>query len=199
LEAAERKVYVRADPERNISISEIARDAIYGLDGECLNISGKCSWEPKGSPSPTAAFFAEVEVDTETGEVKVLKFVSVIDVGRAINPMTVEGQAEGAIAQCIGFALTENYVINEKTGMVETCNFDTYIIPSTLDMPEIEVILVEVPDPTGPFGAKGVGEVVAAGVAPAIANAVYHAVGVRIKEMPITAEKILMALKKVER
>ena len=196
LKAKNRKVYVKTDPEKNISVGEISRSAIYGLDGECLNISGKCSWEPKGSPSPTTAFFAEVEVDTETGLVKVLKFISVIDLGKAINPMTVEGQAEGAIAQCIGFALKENYVINRKTGVVETNNFDTYHIPSTVDMPEIEIVLVETPDPSGPFGAKGVGEVVAGGVAPAIANAIYDAINVRIKDMPITPEKILKGLQK---
>lgn len=194
LESKDRQVYVRTNPEKSISIAEVARSAIYGLDGECLNISGKCSWEPKGSPSATAAFFAEVEVDTEVGEVKVLKFITVIDLGRAINPMTVEGQAEGAIAQGIGFALTEDYIINQSTGMVETNNFDTYRIPSIVDMPETEIVLVEEPDPTGPFGAKGVGEIVLAGVAPAIANAIYDAVGVRIKETPITREKILNAL-----
>jgi len=198
LETKDRKVYMRENPQKSISIAEIARDAIYGLDGECLNISGKCSWEPKSSPSPTAAFFAEVEVDTETGEVKVLKFITAIDSGRVINPTTVEGQAEGAIAQGIGFALTEDYVIHQGTGAVETNNFDSYKIPSIADMPETEIILVEEPDPTGPFGAKGTGELSLAGVAPAIANAIYDAVGVRIKEMPITPDKILEALERRE-
>ena len=194
LETKDREVYVRANPEKSISISKVARDAMYGLNGPCMNISGKCSWEPKANPSPTAAYFAEVEVNTETGEVKVLKFITAIDSGRAINPMTVEGQSEGGIAQGIGFALTEDYVINQGTGMVETNNFDTYKIPSIVDMPETEIVMIEEPEVTGPFGAKGTGEISSVGVAPAIANAIYDAVGVRIKEMPITKERILKAL-----
>jgi xanthine dehydrogenase molybdenum-binding subunit len=194
LEAKDRKIYVRADPEKSIPIAKVVYDAIYGLDGECLSISGSSSWEAKSSSSPTAAYFAEVEVDIETGEVKVLKLITAIDSGKAINPMVVEGQWQGAIAQGIGFALTENYKINQTTGIVETNNFDTYKIPSISDIPESEVILVEEPDPTGPFGAKGTGEFGLTGVAPAIGNAIYNGVGVRIKELPITADKILMAL-----
>ena len=199
LEARDGQVYGKGNPGKGISIAEIARNAMYGLDGESLNISGKCSWEPKSNPIPTAAYFAEVEVDTETGEITVLKFITAIDSGRPINPMTVEGQAEGAIEQGIGYALTEDYVINQTTGVVETNNFDTYKIPSIADMPETEVVLVEAPDPTGPFGAKGMGEMGSVGVAPAIANAIYDAVGVRIKEMPITPDKVLKAMEQKNR
>ncbi len=134
-------------------------------------------------------------MDTETGEVKVLKILYVNDSGRAINPATVEGQLEGGIAQSVGYCLTEDYVINKETGVLESDNFNTYKIPSALDMPETEVILYEEPVPSGPFGAKGVGQNTMIAVTPAIANAIYDAVGVFITDMPATPEKILEALK----
>jgi len=195
LETESRRIYVKTVPENGISISEVARDAIYNFKEACVNISGKCSWEPKGDPFPFQAVFAEVEVDTETGEVKVIKIITTHDIGRAINPATVEGQLEGGIIQGMGYGLTEDFVINKDTGAVESDNFTTYKIPSTLDIPEIEVILVEQPVPSGPFGAKSVGESGMVAIAPAIANAIYDAVGVRVKELPMTPEKILKALK----
>ena len=112
--------------------------------------------------------------------------------------MTVEGQLEGSIMQGIGYGLTEDYVINQDTGVVESDNFTTYKIPSALDIPEIEVIIVEQPVPSGPFGAKSVGESGLIAIAPAIANAIYDAIGVRIKELPITPEKVLKALKVIQ-
>ena len=133
-------------------------------------------------------------MDNETGEVKLLKMVIADDIGRAINPMNVEGQLEGGIVQGIGYALTEDFAIDMNTGATITDSFATYKIPTVLDLPEIEVILVEQPVPSGPFGAKGVGEMGSICSAPAIANAIYDAVGVRIKELPITPEKILKAL-----
>lgn len=195
LEVRDRRIYVKAAPEKGISVAEVVRNAIYNFKGECLNISGKCSWESKWNCPPTTAGFAEVEVDTETGEVKVLKFVVAHDCGRAINPMTVEGQAQGGIMQGIGYALTEDFVINKDTGVVESDNFTTYKIPSMLEILDTEIILVERPDPKGPFGAKGVSEPCIVTIAPAIANAIYDAIGVRVKDMPVTPEKILAALK----
>ena len=147
-------------------------------------------------PPPFAAVFAEVEVDIETAEVRILKILYVNDSGRAITPTTVEGQAEGGIAQSIGYCLTEDYVINKETGVLESDNFTTYKIPSALDMPETEVILYEEPVPSGPFGAKGAGHGTTIAVNPAIANAIYDAVGVFITDMPATSEKIWEALKR---
>jgi len=194
LEIKDRRVYVRSAPERGISVAEVAYDAIYNLEGKCLDISGKYSFEANTFSPPTQAAFAEVEVDTETGEVKILEMVIANDSGRSINPVTVEGQLEGGLAQGIGFALTEDYVIDKNTGTLLSEDLTTYKIPSTLDVPEIKLILVEKPDPIGPFGAKGVGEAGLVTIAPAIANAIYNAVGVRITELPITSEKILNAL-----
>ena len=103
-------------------------------------------------------------------------------------------QLEGAIQQGLGLALTENYQVNRDTGVVETTNYDSYKVPTALDMPKIDIRIVGKPDPKGPFGAKGVGESGTVGVAPAIANAIYDAVGVRMRELPITPERVLAAL-----
>lgn len=194
LSARDGRIYIKAAPEKGISIAEIARNAIYNFQGECLNISGRCSFEPQESPNTFQTVFAEVEVDTETGEVKVIKIVVAVDIGIAINPMAVEGQLEGAALQGIGYALTEDFVVDADSGVTITDNFVTYKIPSAADLPEIEVILIEHPSASGPFGAKGVGELGLIAVAPAIANAIYDATRVRITELPITPEKILKAM-----
>ncbi len=136
---------------------------------------------------------AEVEVDTETGEVRVLRVVAAHDVGRAINPQAVEGQIEGACSMGLGYALTEEIPLIR--GVMQVSTLAEYLIPTALDMPEIVPLIVEVPDPTGPFGAKGAGEPAAIPTAPAVINAIYDAVGVRITELPATPEKILRALK----
>jgi xanthine dehydrogenase molybdenum-binding subunit len=196
LEVKDRRIYVKSDPQRGISVAEVTRQATYNFEGEHLNISGKGSFSPTQSPPPFAAVFAEVEVDIETAEVKVLKILYVNDSGRVINPATVEGQVEGGIAQSVGYCLTEDYVTNKETGVFESANFTTYKIPSTLDMPETEVILYEEPVPSGPFGAKAVGHGTMIAVTPAIANAIYDAVGVFITNMPATPEKIFEALRR---
>lgn len=184
----------RKNPQKSRSVAEVCSDAIYNFQGEATNFSGKCSWDGKWNSPPTGAYFAEVEVDTETGVVRVTRFVTAIDCGKAINPMAVEGQIEGAIQQGIGFCLTEDYRIDPQTGAVPSDNYDRYKMPGTLDMPEVKVIIVDKPDPQGPFGAKGVGEAGMVGVAPAIGNAIYDAIGIRIFDLPITPEKILAAL-----
>ncbi len=194
LEISDRQISVRTDPKKGISVAEVCYDAIYNFKGECLNISGKCSWESKWNSPPTGAFLAEVEVNTETGRVTVARLVTAMDCGKAINPMAVEGQLEGGMQQGIGYGLTEDYLINKDTGVVESVNYDSYKMPGILDMPETRVIIIDEPDPKGPFGAKGVGEPGMVGIAPAIANAIYDAIGVRIRDLPITPEKVLEAL-----
>ena len=195
LDVGERRVYMKKSPEKEISIAEVARNGIYNYHGDYLNISGSCCFKPQQSNSFQATF-AEVEVDIETGRVRVIKVVDAIDCGRAINPMNVEGQLEGAIVQGIGYALTEDFIIDPDTGIPITDNFDKYRMPSTLDIPEIEVFIVGKPVASGPFGAKGVGEIGCVSIAPAIANAVYDAVGVRVLELPITPEKIIEKIRK---
>ncbi len=151
-----------------------------------------------GSGSPWQAYVfgtqvAEVEVDTVTGEVQVLGIWAAHDVGRAINPRGVEGQIEGGVVQGLGQALMEDYKLDQ--GHTSTHGFAKYILPTSLDVPEITSIIVEDPDPESPLGAKGIGEPALVPTAPAIMNAIYDAIGVRITSLPATPEKILEALR----
>ena len=139
---------------------------------------------------------AEVEVDTETGHVHVLRFISADDVGQAINPALVQGQVEGAVVQAQGYALMEDY--KTKDGRVLTDQLSTYLIPTIWDIPEkVETVLVEVPDPNGPFGARGLGELPFLTVAPVIGAAIHDATGVWVDEFPFTPERVLRALGKI--
>ena len=140
-----------------------------------------------------AAQIALVEVDVETGQTEVLKVWAAQDVGKAINPEMVKGQAGGGVHMGLGYALTEEFI--QKEGLVKTRRFSEYHIPTVVDMPrEFESLIVEVPDPTGPFGAKGVGEMTALPTAPAIISAIHDAVGVWIDNLPATAEKVWRAM-----
>jgi len=136
---------------------------------------------------------AEVAVDEETGKVQVLKIISCFDVGRAINRLSVEGQMEGGGIYGMGYALTEEVLLKE--GITMTPSFSEYLLPTSMDVPSLETILIESGDGVGPFGAKGIGEPSVCSVAPAIANAVFDAIGVRIYDLPLTPEKILKALR----
>lgn len=139
-----------------------------------------------------ASQIAEVEVDTDTGKVKVLTIASATDAGKAINPILVEGQIEGGAVQGVGYAIMEEMKV--KNGEFQNASFSTYLIPTAVDAPRITPLIVEVPDPTGPYGAKGVGEPALIPTAPAILNAINNAIGVRIRNLPASPEKILTAL-----
>lgn len=139
---------------------------------------------------------AEVEVDIETGVVKVLKVVAAHDVGHAINPIGCEQQIEGAVMMGLSNTLFEEFKMEK--GRILNDSLADYKVATILDMPEIVPIIVEAHHKEGPFGAKGIGEPAAAATAPAIANAIFDAVGIRIKDLPITPEKVLAALKKKE-
>lgn len=152
-----------------------------------------------GSPYGTYAFatqVVEVEVDTETGLVEVKRIVAAHDVGKAINPQLVEAQIEGGSNMGVGYGLLEEVTIAE--GRIGNPNFDAYLLPTALDTPEIYPLIIEDLEPTGPFGAKGVGEPALIPTAAAIANAVHDAIGVRIYSLPITPEKVLQALAEKE-
>jgi len=142
-----------------------------------------------------AAGFAEVEVDTRTGHVKVVKLVAAHDLGRAINPLTAESQIEGGAIQGIGFGMTEDQIYDKATGLCVNPNHLNYKLMTMKDVPEITPIIVESIDKLGPFGAKGIGEPPYTPPTPAIANAIYNAIGVRFSELPITNRAILMGLK----
>ncbi len=138
----------------------------------------------------------EVAVDVETGKIRVLKLVSSFDVGQAINPLSAEGQLEGGALYGLGYGLTEEIILEK--GVTLTPSLSEFIIPTALDAPDVETILLESGDGAGPFGAKGIGEPSCVSVAPAVANAVCDAVGVRGCDLPLTPEKIVKALKKTE-
>ena len=204
LEARDRKIQIKGFPQRNVSIGEIARCALVVMGQPPI---GSASWNPptvsmdpqtgQGKPFSTYVYatqIAEVDVDDETGEVEVLRIVAAHDCGKPINPMLVEGQIEGGISMGIGFALHEQMLFDEA-GLLLNPNLTNYILPTSLDMPAVEVDIVDGYDPTGPFGAKGVGEPTSVPTAAAILNAIHDAVGVRITSLPATAEKVLAAIK----
>ena len=147
----------------------------------------------QGAPYTTYAFathLAEVEVDTETGRVKVNRVIASHDVGKAIHPKNVMGQIMGGVAMGTGFALMEEFVPDETTSFVN------YLIPTSKDVPEVIPILVEDEEPTGPFGAKGVGEPALIPSAPAILNAIADAIGQRVCHLPANLERVLEAIQK---
>jgi xanthine dehydrogenase molybdenum-binding subunit len=140
-----------------------------------------------------AAQAAEVEVNTLTGEIRLLRVISANDVGRAINPLGLQGQVEGGVMMGLGNTLTEHFII--KDGYIITDRLARYRIPSIILTPEIVSIIIEQPTQDGPYGAKGVGEIVSIPTAPAITNAIYNAVGVRVDRLPLDQEQILWGIK----
>jgi len=195
-----------AEPWLQVELGRIVRSIHFrGQQGQMITeaafyepASELPDWDVgRGDMSATYAFGtqgAEVEVDTETGEVRILRMVAVHDVGKVLNPQTLAGQMYGALAQGIGYALYEE--ILEKDGRILNPNFTDYKIPSACELGfPIEIEFIETDDPEGPFGAKGVGEPGLVPTAPALGNAIYDAVGVRIRDLPITPEKILAALR----
>ena len=140
-----------------------------------------------------AAQAVEVEVDIETGHVRILQVVSTDDVGKAINPSLVVGQIEGAIVQAQGYAILEDF--QTSGGRVVTDQFSNYLLPTILDIPsKVDSVLLEIPDPIGPWGARGVGELPFLPLVPAIAAAIHDAVGVWMNEFPFTPERVLRAM-----
>jgi len=203
LDIRDRTIFSKIDPEKKSSLGKVLRASHYTTGGRMVMAehfydppNENLDREFKGNLSVTYAYGThgvEVEVDKETGQVKILKYIAAHDVGRAINPMLLEGQVYGGATMGIGYALTEQLVL--KNGKVINPDFRDYKILTAADVPNIEAISIETDDPFGPFGAKGIGEPGLVPTAPAIANAIYDAIGVRIKDLPITPEKVLAALK----
>lgn len=200
LEARDRRIFIREHPEKGISFSETVQVAQRAKNG--MPVMGRGIFDHRkssGFGSPTWSFgaqVAEVEVDRETGHVTLLKITAAHDCGKALNPLLVEGQLEGSIHMGMGYALSEE-ILFDKGLTLNPSSLD-YKIPLATHTPEIETIEVETNDPEGPFGAKESGEGLTLPVAPAIANAIYAAVGARVKELPITPDKILKALEERE-
>jgi xanthine dehydrogenase molybdenum-binding subunit len=189
LELAAGRVAVRGAPGRGIALPDLLHKALF--EGRDLHGHGQAP--PVAAPT-AAAQFAEVEVDTETGQVRVLRLVAVQDVGRAINPTIVEGQIQGGAHQGLGYALSEALVVDPSTGAALTGSFMDYRLLTVADGPLVEVIMVEQPDPTGPFGAKGAGEPSIIVTAPAIANAIRDATGATVSRLPMTPEVVHHAI-----
>ena len=203
LEARDKKIQVLGFPSRFLPISQVAQHAETNVGKPAI---GSSSYNPptvemdpetgQGKPFNTYVYatqIAEVEVDDETGEVVVKRIVAVHDCGQPINPMLVEGQIQGGISMGVGYALQEEILFDDQGKQINP-NLTNYIMPTSLDMPELDVQLVDNYDPTGPHGAKGVGEPTAVPTAAAIMNAIYDAVGVRITTLPATAEKVMAAI-----
>jgi len=140
------------------------------------------------------AHFVRVEVDTDTGNIKVLKYVAAHDSGVIINPQLALNQVEGGISQMLGLALSEELITDKPTGVTLNGSYLEHKSPTILDYPDIEVIFADCVDPVGPMGAKALGEVPSVGVGAAVANAVYDAIGIRFNRLPISPDKILAGL-----
>ncbi len=180
---------------QSITLAEIALNALHHEEQEQIMAVG--SYVSPVAPPPFAAQFAEVTVDTETGQVVVDKLVMAVDAGVIVNPITASGQIEGGMVQALGYAVCEEMVYDEK-GQPREVDFRDYHIFMAHEMPELETIFVETFEPSHPFGVKAVAEIPLDGVAPAVGNAVYDAVGVNIDANPVTPEKVWQALKEKE-
>ena len=184
-------VYVMDNPPQSFGLGQLARMSLSSRGGPII---GTASLSSMPYNPVFNAQGAEVLVDRETGQVRVTRFVQAQDVGLAVNPMGVEGQLEGGAVQGIGRALSEEIQIDPATGQVRNPSLATYLMPLAIDMPEIENVLVEVPSEDGPFGLRAVAEPPGFGPPAAIANAIYDAVGVRIRTLPLSPERVLAAM-----
>jgi xanthine dehydrogenase molybdenum-binding subunit len=200
-------VFSMQDKEKSMALSKVLRKVHYTPGGKMFMAehfydppNENFNKEFKGNLSVSYAYGVhgvEVEVDRETGQIKILNYIAAHDVGKAINPMLLEGQIYGGGLMGIGYALGET-MIYEK-GRLKNGNFLDYKMPTAKDVPPVQAVIVETDEQAGPFGAKGIGEPGLVPTAPAIANAIYDAVGVRIRDLPITPEKVLRALQEKAR
>ena len=189
---------VRAPGGGSLGLAELVSEcARRGVDTSVLTVwhADAGTFDPVSGQGDTFPDYTygthatDVEVDTDTGEVKVLRYVAVHDVGRAINPMRVEGQIQGGAMQGIGYALTEEIVLEK--GVNNSTLFTSYLIPNASDYPDIEAEIVESGEGRGPFGARGIGEPPIGPAAPALANAITNAIGARPSRLPMTPERLL--------
>jgi putative selenate reductase molybdopterin-binding subunit len=185
----DRRAY--APDGRSVTLEELALHSLH--QDQQRQIMATASFMSPESPPPFAGQFAEIEVDIETGQVTVKKLVMAVDCGVAINPITASGQVEGGMTQALGYGHCEEMAYDNNGRMVNPA-LGPYKIYRADEMPELEVILVQTIEPSGPFGAKAVAEIPKDGVAPALANAVYNATGVRIRQIPLTPERVWQAL-----
>ena len=178
-----------SDPELRMTFRQLAarQNATGGP------IVGSAGVNPGGAGPALGIHIVDVEVDPETGKVEVLRYTAVQDAGKAIHPSYVEGQMQGGAAQGIGWALNEEYFVNDQ-GQMMNSSFLDYRMPTTLDLPMIDTVIVEVANPGHPYGVRGVGEVPIVPPMAAMANAIHGALGVRIDQLPMNPGRILESL-----
>ena len=179
----------RSDPELRFTFTEMA-GMLNATGGP---IVGRANLDPRGVGVAFAAHIVDVEVDSETGKVDILRYTALQDAGKAVHPSYVEGQMQGGVVQGIGWALNEEYFFNDKGEMVNSSFLD-YRMPTSLDLPMIDTVIVEVANPGHPYGVRGVGEVPIVPPMAAIANAIYSAIGMRMRKLPMSPGNILEAL-----
>jgi CO/xanthine dehydrogenase Mo-binding subunit len=179
-----------SDPELTMSFKELASK----LPDTGGPVVGRANLDPRGPGSAFATHVVDVEVDPDTGKVEILRYTAAQDAGRAIHPSYVEGQIQGGVVQGIGWALNEEYFMSDDGAMMNSSLLD-YRMPTSLDLPMIETLVVEVPNPLHPYGVRGVGEVPIVPPLAAIANAIYHATGVRMTELPMNPSSVASAIK----
>jgi CO/xanthine dehydrogenase Mo-binding subunit len=207
LEIAEGEVVAKGAPDRKISVADVAGAATYNhgelISGqgtalkpyaEVNDDDGSVTMEPHSAVS-YAACVADVEVDDETGEVKVIRLVQVYDVGRAINPMLVEGQIDGGAMMGLGLGVLEQAYPHYPSVEHRGGQFGAYLVPSMDDLPELDNVILENPSVDGPFGAKAIGEMANNAQPAAIASAIHDAAGVWVTEYPATPERVLRAIR----
>jgi len=202
LEAKNRRIFDRDNPSRFVMFKDVASRCM----GMGKRLIGQGWWTPpplgidaetlQGNPYFVYAYstqMAEVIVDVQTGEVAVTDYVAAFDVGKAVNPKAVEGQIEGGVAMGLGYALMEEVIL--KDGYIQNLNLQDFLIPTTLDVPAIQPIILEEKTKFGPYGAKGIGEMPNIPAAPAIINAIAHACGGRVRSLPANPEKVYWAIR----
>ncbi len=205
--------------ERAAKLWDVDEDNVQFADGEFSSINGKeeqisfrdlsarlgetggpvigrATMNPAGAGGAFATHVVDVEVDVETGKVEILRYTATQDAGKAIHPSYVEGQIQGGVVQGIGWALNEEYIYNAE-GAMTNASFLDYRMPTCLDLPMIDAVIVEVPNPGHPYGVRGVGEVPIVPPPAAIANAIYDAIGIRMTELPMSPDRLLKAMGKI--
>ncbi|MBI3329373.1 MAG: xanthine dehydrogenase family protein molybdopterin-binding subunit, partial [Nitrospinae bacterium] len=188
IEYADRRFFVRGSPDKAASLQELAKASVMGSGP----IIGKGTAARMGLAHEFALHIADVEVDPDTGKVKIIHYTTFQDVGCAVNPTQVEGQMQGGTVQGIGWALTEEYCYDK--GILRNPTLLDYRMPTALDLPMIGAEIVEVPAPDGPYGIRGVGEVPIVPPPAALANAIYHALDIRMRELPMSPERVRLAI-----
>jgi putative selenate reductase molybdopterin-binding subunit len=180
---------------RSVPLDQVALHSLHqATQHQIMASASHMSYE---SPPPFSAQFAELEVDIQTGQVTVQRLVIAVDCGTAINPVTASGQVEGGVIQALGYTLCEEMAY-DHAGRLLTTDLRSYRVFAADEVPEMPVILVQTYEPSGPYGAKAVGEIPKHGVAPAVASAIFHATGVRLRALPFTPERVWQRLQEAQ-